>query len=221
MRRLKLSGCAVLVILFSFYAASVASAVKPTFLPGTAGTAFTGKSGTLVWQTKGGGAIACGASEVAKGEGELLGSSALLFVFRFTKCTLAGLAENTLGDASGVTLIHVEAELCTISTKPLVAGLLLKPLPVHLEVPATKLLLVLEGSFVGTLSPENKKALVFTPTFTQKEGQQTVVGCLNEAGTKVEPEMLLWSADGGAFVQTGLEFKELSFTLASEQELMS
>jgi hypothetical protein len=206
------------VLLFIFYAGSAASAA-PSLLPGTAGTTFTGKSGKLTWQTKGGGAISCSASEVVNGE--IVSTALLLFLFRFTGCTLAGLAENTLGDASGVTLVHVEADFCAISNKPLVGGLLFKVLPVHLEVPSTKLLLVLEGSFVGTMSPENKKAFAFTPTFTQKEGKQTVEGCLNEAGTKLEPEMLLWSADGGTFVQTALEFKELSFTFASEQEFMT
>jgi hypothetical protein len=219
MRLLKLTSVLGLAILLS--AVATASALKPSFLPGKAATSFTGKSGALVWQTKGGGAIACGASEISKGAGELLGSTSLLFVATFTKCAFAGITMNSLGDASGIILVHMEGETCTISTSPLVGGLLLKPLPLHLEVPSTKLLLTLEGSFVGTLSPENKSTLVITPTFTQKEGKQTVEGCLNEAGTKVEPETLLWGADGGTPVQTALEFKEDSLTFAVAQEFMT
>jgi hypothetical protein len=220
MRIFKLPSVLGLVLALTAIAASSASAAIE-FKPGAAKTPFTGKSGEATLQVKGGFAIKCIKSEVLKGEGELLGPKAALFIVHWTGCTSLGLAENSLGDSSGVVLAHYEAEICTISTKPLVGGILLRLLPLHAEIPAASILLLEEGSFVAGLSPENGATKEFALKIEQKEGKQMIEGCLNAEGTKVVPETLTTSENGKAAVASAEEAKSGTLLFETEETFVT
>jgi hypothetical protein len=218
MRVFKLVSTFAVVMALTAIAATTASAAIE-FLPGAAKTAFTGTSAEAVLQVKGGAAIKCTKSEVATGNGELLSSKTLLFIVDFTGCKTLGLPINSLGDKAEVILVHVEGETCTVSTSPLVGAVLLKPLPLHLEVPSVGTLLLVEGKFVGGLEPPNKSTKEYKLAIAQKEGKQGIEGCLNAAGTKVEPETLTTSENGKAAVASAEEAKSgtLVFTTTAQE----
>jgi hypothetical protein len=220
MRIYMLASSVVLTALTVTVMASAASAAIE-ILPGAAKTPFTATGGKDLVQEKGGTASQCTKSEVAKGSAELLSTKTLLFVIDLTGCKALGLSINSLGDVAGTVLVHYEGEFCTVSTKPLVGGLLLKPLPVHIEVPSAGVLLLEEGSVVGGVSPENTSSKEFRIKFEQKEGRQAIEGCLNAEGTKVVPETLTTSQNGKATVATGLEISEFAFTFETAQTFMT
>ncbi len=147
--------------------------------------------------------------------GEILSTSEALAVITFGEnvkgkmCTTAGLPVNSLGDAAGVILMHVEIRECLSSASTLE----LKLLPVHLEVPSTKLLLVMEGTALGTVTSGVKQS-TFALTVSQSGGKNSIETCGKEK------LILETSTDGGAFVQTGAEFLSASLTFGAPQEFM-
>ena len=109
MRGFKLVATLLAVMALGAIAAATASAAQPEFLPGTAGTKFTGKSKKAKLQVKEGATIECTGSEA---EGELLGKTTALFIVTFKGCKSLGLAANSLGDAAGIIKVHVDSETC-------------------------------------------------------------------------------------------------------------
>lgn len=211
---LKLAGALVAALAFTAFAAATAPAAETLWelLPGTTGTQFTGKSGKMILQTKGGSSIACSGSER---EGELTSERTLgLAWVRITGCSALGISINSLGEEPNVILTHVESHSCLIEPGDL--GLLFKLLPLHLEVPATSLLLSVQGAFIALVTPVGKKISTFTASVQQKAGQQSITKC---EGSKTE-DKLEKSTDGGEFIQSGLEVKEGTLTFATEQEAM-
>jgi hypothetical protein len=215
MRILKLAGALIAVLALTAVATATASATEILWpwLPGAEGTKFTGKSAKATLQIKGSGSITCAESSA---EGEIQKEKTLgLAVINFGKaCTIAGLPVNSLGDASGTILVHVEIHNCLIATGRY--GLLIKVLPLHLEIPSTKLLLSVEGALIAEVTPANKKAAKFNLVVEQKEGKQTIEKC--EGGTA---QTLLTSLDGGEFKVSAEEAKEGTITFTTEQEVMS
>ncbi len=190
-----------------------------SILPGVKGTKITGKSGKATLQvkegTKGekpGPSITCEKSTTASGE--VLSTTEALAVITFENCTTLGLATNSLGDPVKTILAHVEVTDCPDT--PTGRALEFKLLPLHLEVPSTKLLLLVEGSVLGLITPVGKKATTFTLTIEQKEGKQAVEKC--EGGTA---KTLTTSIDGSAAIQSGQEAKEGTLTFAAEEEFMA
>jgi hypothetical protein len=212
MRAIKLAGAMILVLAFSAVAVATASAAETLWrwLPGAAKTAFTGTSGKSLLQVKGGLSIT---SPKSKTTGEITeGSNLGLALITFETSTTAGLPVNSLGDASGLILVHLELHNCLIKAGH--KGVLIAILPLHLEVPSTKLLITIEGDLVALVP--GTKGKTFTLNVEQKEGVQAVEKC--EGGTAMT---LKTSDDGGAFVQSGQETKEGSITFTSvEQEAM-
>ncbi len=203
MRIFKLIGVLVCALAVSAIAVITASA---STLPGVAKTSITGSSEKATLQVKGGASITCPKSTLT---GEVLSTSESLAVIAYSGCTTAGLPFNSLGDASGVILVHVEIKECPSNA----AILELKALPIHLEVPATKLLLAIEGTALATVQA-NVKQPTYPLTITQKEGKQTVETCSKEK------LILSTSTDGGAFIQSGLETKNASLTFGADEEFM-
>jgi hypothetical protein len=204
MRIFKLIAVLACAIAVSAIAVTTASAAT---LPGTAGTTITGGSEKATLQVKGGASITCPKSTAS---GEVLSTTSALVVVNFgTGCTTAGLPVNSLGDSSGTILVHVEVAACPSS-----AGILeLKVLPLHLEVPSTKLLLTIEGVALGTVAT-NVSQTTFALGLTQKEGKNTEEKCGKET------LILSTSTDGGAFVQSGEEAKNGTLTFSAAQEFM-
>jgi hypothetical protein len=208
MRTFKLIG--VLAMMLALSAIAVASA-SASILPGKAGTTLTGTSGKATLQVKGGAAINCQSST---SKGEILSTTESLAIINFgTKCTAAGLAVESAGDASGTILAHVEVTDCAITGG---RALSFKLLPLTLEVPSTKLTLLVEGSVLGQVAPVGKKAKSFTLTIAQKEGVQAIEKC--EGGSALS---LKTSTDGSAFVQSGQEAAEGKVEFGAEEEFMA
>ncbi len=204
MRIFKLIGVLVCALAVSAIAVTTASA---SVLPGVAKTSITGESGKATLQVKGGASITCPKSTAS---GEILSTSESLVTISFgPKCTTAGLPVNSLGDAAGVILVHAEVKECASS-----AGILkLQVLPLHLEVPSTKLLLTIVGTTLGAVIAAVKQ-LKFTLTVAQKEGKNELETCGKEK------LILETSTDGGAFVQSGEEAAGASLTFGAEEEFM-
>jgi hypothetical protein len=172
------------------------------FLPGSTGETFKGEQigkGTL--QIKGGGAIICLKGTILLEGSSLVSEGTLaLATIHFSECKALGLAANTLSDASGVILVHVEIHTCMIAPKHF--GLLILPLPVHIEIPSVKLLILIleKGLFVALIESEKASKTNFLITAKQKAGIQEIEKC--EGGEK---ESLLAKTDAEPEVEAGLE----------------
>lgn len=214
MRTLKLAGAILvaLAVMASLAATALAAETLRPCLPCATGATFTEKNKKVTLQVKGGSAVTCAEGSA---EGEVVAEQTLkLKVVHWGKsCTSGGLPVDSLGDASGLILSHVELHICLSGSKLM---WLQKLLPLHLEVPSTKLLMTVEGAFISEITPINTSAKTFSLAIEQKEGKQAIEKC--EGGTA---QTLLTSSDGGAFVQTGIEVKEDSATFAAEQEFMA
>jgi hypothetical protein len=211
MRIFKLTGALMVVLAFSAIGVATASAVETLWrwLPGSAKETFKGGSKTATLQVeegekaeKPGPSIACTKSELLLAESELLEKEAKLALaqIHFTGCKTLGLAMNSAGDAKEVVLTHVEIHNCLIKANDF--GLLIKLLPVTLEVPATKLTIAVEGIVIGLIAKTgaNKYGL----TVAQKAGLQEIQKC--EGGVK---ETLLAKIDAQPkFGEAGEEAKE-------------
>lgn len=202
MRIFKLIGVLVCALAVSAVAVSTASAnIKPG-----SGT-FTGKSGKATLQVKGGASITCPKS-TASGEitSETSGKGTITFG---GSCTTAGLPVNSLGDAGGTILTPVAISACEKSPEILLLKL---ESPLHLEVPSTKLLLVIEGGAYAEVSPINANQTEFKLIVTQAGGKNAIETC-NKA-----KNILTTSTDGGEFIQSGEEAKEATLTFAAAHE---
>lgn len=179
MRIIKLISGLAIVLAFSAIAVATASAAEKlwVWLPGTPGTTFEGKSGKATLKSTGGTEITCskslvlltGAELLKEGEIEKMATLAL-FSIHFEGCKAAGLfPANSLGDASEIILVHIEAHNCLIKKEHY--GILLKPLPVHLEIPALGLLLIVEGDVLGLLEALPKEARHFELNLKTVKGE--------------------------------------------------
>jgi hypothetical protein len=215
MRIFKLIGAMLIVLALTAIATATASAAETlwAWLPGATGTKFTGESKEARLEEKGGGKITCKASTAS---GEITGEKTLgLATIDFTGCLAFGFAALTLGDSKELILVHVHIHNCRIPGGSH-AGLLFKPLPVHIEIPVLSRLLKIEGSFVAEITPNEKSANEFKLIIEQSKGGQSIPEC--EGGSK---ETLLTSTNEGAFVQSGEEAKEGTVHFGIAQEAMA
>jgi hypothetical protein len=221
MRTSRLIGTLFVAVVFGAIASGTASAAEILWkwLPGSAGETFKGKVGKFQLQVKAGATYVCqkgsilltdegtkASSELLK-EGSTEGKDATLalLILHLEGCTWSGIAINSDGDASGVILVHYEIHNCVIKAGQF--GLLLKPLPLHLEVPALKLLEAIRGSYVAVVEGKGgEKLLTFKLNIKQKEGKQEIEKCEG-----AEKETLEKSVDAGAFEQAGIEAQEAVF----------
>jgi hypothetical protein len=236
MRTLKIIGALVLVLAFSAIAVATASAVETLWkwLPGSAKETFTGKSGKITFGAtfeKTAFAFVCTKSltlltdSVLKVSSELLeeGSTAgkdatlALLITHMEGCTIAGLPAKSEGDSSGIILVHVEEHNCMI--KPGDFGVLLKPLPLHIELPALGILILVLGDVLGLLEgKEGEKKLTFglnLKTVKSEGKEQEFLKC--EGGEKEE---LKASLDGVTFVPATEEAVagSLTFDMTKDKE---
>jgi hypothetical protein len=220
----KLAGAtlAALALLAIAAASAPAEEVLWKWLPGRAGEQFKGSSGKLTWQEKGGGSLSCKKSETKAKEGELLeegsteGKDAILGLafIHFSGCASAGLATNSLGDSSGIVLVHVEIHDCLIAANHF--GLLIKLLPLHVETPSTGTLKVLEGSFIALVEPAGGTTpnKVWNLNIAQAAGVQGIEKCEGGSAETVTTT----TNETGSPVQTGVEAKEASLEFEKEAQ---
>jgi hypothetical protein len=214
MRGYKLVSLVVLALALTAIAASSASAL-PSFLPGS-GT-FTGTSGTASLQVKGGATITCKKSTAA---GSLSSETVGTTTVTFKECTALGAAAQTLGGTASTIETTTATKLCYISAAKKTVGIVFeisatnKP---HIEIPALKLLLVVEGSFVGEITGTNSdKTGPYPLVIEQTGGVQKITNC--EGGAVLT---LKTSVDGATAVESGEEAKTGSLTFAVLHELMA
>jgi hypothetical protein len=217
MRMFKLIG-ALLVPAIAALAVATASA-EVEFLPGTAGTKFTGSAKKVFFTLKNSKAepvsLLC---KKEKSTGEQLSSTDALILAAFEACEFGGLGIHSVGDPAQTILVHFEAKACTITSSPLVGGVLLKPLPVVLEVPASKLNVELDGAMIGRLLPENvANTKVFNLDLNPKEGKQEFTKCKDGTGTELTEELKA-NVDAGGFLPATVSAEDglLQFTVNKE-----
>jgi hypothetical protein len=218
MRISKLIGALLVILALGTVVVAVASAAEILWkwLPGSAGETLKGKVGKFQLLGVGGASYICTKGAILLTDGTTKASSELLkegstegkdatlalVVFHLEGCTWQGDSVHSDGDASGIILVHYEVHNCMITKGDF--GLLIKPLPLHLEVPVTKLLELIRGSYLALIEgKEGEKALTFKLNIKQKEGKQELEKC--EGGEK---ETLERSVNGGAFEQAGVEAQE-------------
>jgi hypothetical protein len=223
MRAFKLISVLAAVLALTAIAATTASAALSVgFLPGKDKTPFTDSSGKATL-TAGSLAIACAKS---KSTGEIVNPKALdpateaLIIIDFEGCSSAGLALSSVGDAAKIILVHIEAKSCIIKETPtLVGGILLKPLPLTLEVPSIGTKIEVTGDVIARLLPENTKAELFSLDLNAPGGVQEFKECKDESGGTTLVEELKASTNGGTPIAATQEIKEglFQFTKANAQ----
>ena len=111
--------------------------------------------------------------------------------------------------------MHLEIHNCLIKAGD--PGLLIKVLPLHVEAPATKLLVTLEGAFIALI--KEAAANKFELNIKQTEGKQEIEKC--EGGTA---QSLTAKTDSEPTRNAGLEmsetFIEFDKTLDSSEAIM-
>jgi hypothetical protein len=209
MRVFKLIGAMVIVLSVTVVVTTTALAqeILWPWLLGKAGTKFTGESGKVTFEETGGGTIKCERSEVS---GEITSEKTLaLATIDFTGCKALGFAVHSLGDKTEAILWHAHIHNCVISTGH--AGLLIKPLPVHLEIPSLITLLETTGSFIVEIKPNREGG---AKEFKLSEG--TIKKC--EGGSA---ETLLSSKNGEKALPLGVEAKEGKIRFNEKEEAMA
>jgi len=226
MRIYKLIGALFAVLAFSaFGIVATASAAETlwTWLPGSVGETIKGKQeGAGKLQIVESATVECkgasillslkeGTTEVhselvKEGSVENKHATLWLLLIHFKECKTLGVAANSLGDESGVILVHAELHNCVINAAKKEFGVLVLPLTVHIEVPSAKLLItVLEkGLFIAKIEQEGTSKLNFLLTATQTAGVQGIEKC-----EKGEKESLVGSIDEGTEKNAALEAKIL------------
>jgi hypothetical protein len=218
MRTCKLIGALAMVLAIGAISVATASAAEVLWkwLPGSAGETFTGKTGKITWQQIGGSAITCtkslilltfggNSSELLKeGSTEGKDSTLALALMHVEGCKFAGLGINSVGDEKEIILIHLEIHNCMVATGDF--GLLIKYLPVSLEVPSVKLTMALEGAFIALVTAEKEKTK-FALSVKQTGGKQEIEKC-----KEGEAQTLKTKVDAGKNEQTGIEAAEPSIT---------
>jgi hypothetical protein len=123
----------------------------------------------------------------------------------YTGCKASGFSANTLGTTSGIIKYPTLFLICLVEPKPLAFGMLIEPTesPVHIEVPALKVLLLLKGAVIAlNLSPLSGKEFLLDLVATGGD-QETALEC------KINEETFKHS------LETGIDTK--ADTMASEE----
>ncbi len=229
MHTLKLIGALTIVVALSaivVVGTATAAETPWQWLPGSVGETFSGKSGTIELQQKGGGTFDCTSatilltdeakkvsSELTEGT-ESKDAKGALLVVHITGCRAGGLGLNSDGDPKETILAHYEIKGCMINRAETRFGWLFKLLPIHGEVPVVKQLFTMEGAFVAEIRPTATK-LVFTLVIGQKEGKQAIEKC--EGG---EAETLKVKLGTGTSLQLGMRAvgPEIIFDMTKDKE---
>ncbi len=201
MRSFKIAGALLAVALMISAAVSASAFANPAFLGAPKTLTGTSEEGELK-DPSSGLVIKCKKDTIKSGEIENETNSKA--TVDFEKCTIGGLAAQSLGDKGGVILVPVTGTECYINKSAKEAGTLftLASGGVHIEVPSLGELLVITGNTVGKDEPINTASETSTITVAGNkscEGQSN--GLLIEkehsgttlAGEEVTTESLKFS----------------------------
>jgi hypothetical protein len=119
----------------------------------------------------------------------------------FSGCTATALkvSVNSLGDAAGVILVKVKFTVCLVNPATLTFGAAVTPVenPFHVEVPATKELLLVAGTVIAELEGAGLKGKEQKAKLEGKEGDQKVALKCEVEGKKFEHTFALASDSAG------------------------
>jgi hypothetical protein len=240
MRLYKLIGALTVALTFSFVAVTTASAAETLWkwLPGSVGELFKGKSEKTLLTTIDEGKTStfdCPKSLLlltAKEEGKEVESQLLeegstggkdatlaLLINQLEGCTFAGLAINSVGAKSGIILVHIEAHNCMIAPKDF--GVLLKILPLSLEIPAIKIGILFRGAVIGLLegAKEGTKALTYGLNLKAPGGtSQEIKKCEGGVENKLEAALDATGVFNPAFEEAKASTLEFDMTKDIEGE---
>jgi hypothetical protein len=208
MRMFKPLGVLIAMLAIAAIATASASAEVTLwkFLPGKVGETFKGGGGKATLQQKGGSSLNCKKFEIKAKGGELIEEGATegedatlaLAVVEFTGCTAFGLfSAHSLGSAKGVIRTRVKIHTCLIA--PDIYGLLIEPLPLHIEVDTVNELTVITGSFIAQVTPEGAPAKLWSLNIKQAGGEQEIGKC--EGGTS--QTLVSENQENGTQLQSG------------------
>jgi hypothetical protein len=213
MRRLKMSGAAIVAVLaltaLGAITASSASAALPEFLPAS-GT-FTSTSGAGTLEEGGQPAIVC---KEDTDSGEITGAKTSTVSIDFKSCTVFGIANaHSLGDSGSTILTGGKAELCYLNKTEKKVGVAIHINPLHIEV-AGKLLQV-TGTVIGQVKPVNESSTSGEIILKQSGGKQEFTKC--EGGAT---EILDTSENEGTAKESGEQTTDKE-TFAKATEVMA
>jgi hypothetical protein len=151
--------------------------------------------------------------------GELLGATRQEgdITIDFKECSVLGLDTFSLGDSSGIILLHTTFALCHLEKATKHVGIVVK-LPaagIHIISPETEELIELTGAVIGLLTPINEAKKNFVAKFEQTKGIQNHTKC--EGGGE---ETLEFAIDEGEGESAGLATED-TITFTNNQELMA
>ncbi len=216
-RLLMLVGGFCALAITALVGASSASAALPEFLDIVAGNVFIVLSAeTELIDLSTGLAIKC---KKDKGNGEIKDAKLLKASIDFEKCSVGGLAAQSLGDKGGtILLVNLDGHLCYINKADEDVGILFT-LPaggVHIEVPSLGELLAVKGSVVGLIQPIN--VLLEPPNPFTLEFEDPNDKC--ETATGNEDVLLLELEHNGTPLATALVGEE-QIKFAADFEIMA
>ena len=220
MRTFKLITGLIVVLAFSAVAVATASAAETLWkwLPGAAKTAMKAKTGKATLRAEKQAAIECTKSS---GTGEMTEPSTdatlALLLLSFEGCKAGGLFEAlSLGDTKEIILVHVEVHNCVINAAKKELGLLIKVLPVHIDVPANGLLLTVEGAEISKIESKAGSLTAYTiTTLAEAKGPKQAIK-LCEGGAEQSLTSLV-DAEPAPFKSSEEALEgELSFTAAQD-----
>ncbi len=212
MRILKLAAATAAASALAAFAVATTASAEITlwkYLGLPVGTHFSGRTGKATLQIKGSGTITCKESKLTEKESEITEPEAnptlALAIITFTGCKAFGLADESLGAASGTIVAHLHMHNCALENGG--PGEIVEPLPIHIEIPSTGLLITIEGRFVLELTPVGAQPTkIWDPVIEQKEGVPAITKC--QGG---EALTLSTSVDGSEFTPSAEEAKEPMF----------
>jgi hypothetical protein len=217
MRIFKLTGVLALALALAAISAATASAANTVeFLPGAAGTKFTGSSKEVVLSSH---LLLEGKEEPVKFICEKSTSNGELVNAKEAKLTLdilgckgepGGLGASTAGDPAKTILVKATAKSCIISTSPLVGGILIKPEPVVITFATTNLTIEVTGDVIGRLLPENGAAAKLLTLDLNAPGTppaQEFKECKDDSAETSKVETLKAKTDTGVVLPATLETK--------------
>jgi hypothetical protein len=183
MKRIRILGVALLALFALSAVMAVAASAEEGFLPLKAkGATVEGKVSTL--NTAANLPIVCGKLDPSKGT--FSSDKHATGTLQFLECTVAGLAANSVGDASKTILAPVEFLVCLTNSAELKFGIAAEVVgTLNLEVPSLGAKITVKGRVIGEATAKaGAKAKVFTVNYTGAKGVQNVTKCTDSSGTK-------------------------------------
>jgi hypothetical protein len=212
MLRARLIVLLVLVLVLSasvVITASAAAAELPEF---TVESGYTGTSGKVTLESKGGTKVTCGGSSI---EGTALSKRHGTFKLKETECTKGEAKCTTSGEPAGTIKVSGDWSLATKAEKK---EAFVKLTTSGAAFSCGETAEEINGSILAVITPLSTKTTKFELLVKETKGKPEFTEYVNDSGEKKSVQLLL-SSKGGAFEEAGEEFASDKLTAAKETEL--